>query len=99
MYDLNKHSSTKGQAATVCAANKEELSMPEALENQHRCGCIPPTPLLHNGTVKFTGVGALSQEMRIAHCEQLLLSCILKHMTVATLCQYTKLLWFLSKTL
>lgn len=84
-FCMYKHSNTKGQAATACAANKEELPMPEALENQHRCGWIPPL-LLHNGTQELTGVTALSQEMRIGHSERLLSSRSLKHLTVATVC-------------
>lgn len=82
---MYKHSNTKGHTATACAANKEELPMPEALENQHRCGWIPPL-LLHNGTQELTGVTAVSQEMRIGHSGRLLSSRSLKHMTVATVC-------------
>lgn len=34
----------------ILSANKGEISMPEALENQHRCGYTCPPPL-HNATV------------------------------------------------
>lgn len=71
---MYKHGNTKGHTATACVANKEELPTPEALENQHRCGWIPPPPrllLLHNGTQELTGVTAVSREMRIGHGERL----------------------------
>lgn len=44
--------------------------MPEALENQHRCGYTPPPlPSTMAPSVKLTGVGVFSQEMWIGHCK------------------------------
>lgn len=77
--------------------------MPEALENQHRCGYTPPPPPpaplpppQWHLSVKLTGVGVFSQKKRIGHCEQLLV--VLQFKTDDRLIvSINMLLWLLSE--
>lgn len=49
----------KVKKSPFIVANKEEITMPEALENQHRCGYTHPhPPPLHAGVPQLAGVRA-----------------------------------------